>query len=454
VNAPSSHAEGQSSNASGNYSHAEGNSTVTVGSYSHAEGNATITAGTGAHAEGFTTSASGNYSHAEGHTTIASGPYAHASGYKATVSHSTAFAWQGSTGTFGESTYTSHGPGTYNINPVGGLGGFWIANTNLSSIINAKASHLDVTNTVLSLQSSGLTIYFAGNTASDVPPFRLATTVYANSTGTVYTTTTTGAAVTNNAYIAQWLTPSGMSLPPVLPGVVEVTAVVNVVDGVPNSTLWARAELYRYTDAGVYVDEIEEGTPVLLTEGGVDVTTTFTVPIANRVEMTGYRLGIRLKLVTPTTVAGTDTIGVKSEDQTLSRVQIPVNAASYALASDLVTSEFYDKELLVNSSGLTTTIPISPTYRAYKVVVTNSTDIVFGGISSLNLVGQFPTLDVRIIITNPAFAVTLPASGVGGVYYPEVIDLTTTIANTTHYLSVRPYATNDVMVTRWLYREP
>jgi hypothetical protein len=128
-----------------------------------------------------------------------------------------------------------------------------------------------------------------------------------------------------------------MNIPPLLPGVVEVRATINATDGAPNSVFYARAELYRYTQAGVYVDEIEEGQSLILTEGGVDVPTMFAVPVDTRYDMTGYRLGIRLKLVDGTTVAGTDTIIVKSEGATLSRAQIPINAASYQLAEAIVT---------------------------------------------------------------------------------------------------------------------
>jgi hypothetical protein len=54
-----------------------------------------------------------------------------------------ALAWSGDLLT---AEYNSHGPGTFNLNPVGGLSGFWIGETTLASLLNAKASYLDATN--------------------------------------------------------------------------------------------------------------------------------------------------------------------------------------------------------------------------------------------------------------------------------------------------------------------
>ena len=60
--------------------HAEGNNTIASGNYSHAEGDSTTASGDNSHAEGQSTTASGGYSHAEGNNTIASGNYSHAEG--------------------------------------------------------------------------------------------------------------------------------------------------------------------------------------------------------------------------------------------------------------------------------------------------------------------------------------------------------------------------------------
>ncbi|MBQ6341186.1 MAG: hypothetical protein IJI36_18775 [Kiritimatiellae bacterium] len=126
-----SHAEGANTSASGYHSHAEGANTSASGNYSHAEGSVTSASATGSHAEGASTSASGNYSHAEGSGTSAAAPGSHAEGKRASVTlhDDYAWCWQGvNTGTY----YNSHGPGTFNINPAGGIDGFWIGETNFT----------------------------------------------------------------------------------------------------------------------------------------------------------------------------------------------------------------------------------------------------------------------------------------------------------------------------------
>ncbi|MCY7521674.1 exosporium leader peptide, partial [Paenibacillus larvae] len=75
-----SHAEGNSTTASGIASHGEGNVTQAIGDQSHAEGNATQAIGADSHAEGSSTKAGGIASHAEGNATEASGLDSHAEG--------------------------------------------------------------------------------------------------------------------------------------------------------------------------------------------------------------------------------------------------------------------------------------------------------------------------------------------------------------------------------------
>lgn len=144
-----SHAEGSSTTASGVCAHAEGMGTTASGDYSHAEGDEARASGECAHAEGKATRAIGKCSHAEGHVTEADGDYAHAEGVNTSAgaegSHSAgcrahvpykhlyAFAWNGDP-TYGieeGEVYFSHGPGTYNINPIGGLEGFFIGDKTL-----------------------------------------------------------------------------------------------------------------------------------------------------------------------------------------------------------------------------------------------------------------------------------------------------------------------------------
>lgn len=107
ASAYASHAEGNSTTASGTYSHAEGGSTTASGSYSHAEGQSTQAttstsavvstttatyAGYWTHAEGNGTKASGVDSHAEGQSTTASSSQSHAEGYYTTASGSISHA--------------------------------------------------------------------------------------------------------------------------------------------------------------------------------------------------------------------------------------------------------------------------------------------------------------------------------------------------------------------------
>ena len=130
--------------ASGAYSHAEGVDATASGIYSHAEGFLTTASGDCSHAEGYYATASGNNSHAEGFLTTASGDCSHAEGYYAHTKKqdSSAFAWNGDeTRT---TPYESHGSGTFNINPVGGMDGFWIGEQTLASILTNKADKADI----------------------------------------------------------------------------------------------------------------------------------------------------------------------------------------------------------------------------------------------------------------------------------------------------------------------
>ena len=133
--------------ASGAYSHAEGVDATASGIYSHAEGFLTTASGNNSHAEGYYATASGNNSHAEGFLTTASGDCSHAEGYYAHTKKqdSSAFAWNGDeTRT---TPYESHGSGTFNINPVGGMDGFWIGEQTLASILTNKADKADISAT-------------------------------------------------------------------------------------------------------------------------------------------------------------------------------------------------------------------------------------------------------------------------------------------------------------------
>ena len=135
-----SFANGSYVTASFPHSHAEGSGTVASGDYSHAEGGGTIASGHFSHAEGVGTTAAGEESHAEGSNTIASGIGSHTDGISSLTRSGDqfAFAWNGDYER--PSPYTSHGPGTYNINPIGGLNGFYIGEQTLSAILANKAN--------------------------------------------------------------------------------------------------------------------------------------------------------------------------------------------------------------------------------------------------------------------------------------------------------------------------
>ena len=137
-------ANGVVTTASGDHSHAEGYITTASGHYSHAEGASTTSSGSHSHAEGAGTTSSGFFSHAEGCNTTASGDYSHAAGYMAKTRRvdDYAFAWNGDSEP--GRPYSSHGPGTFNINPAGGLGGFWIGEQTLAEILTNKADKADI----------------------------------------------------------------------------------------------------------------------------------------------------------------------------------------------------------------------------------------------------------------------------------------------------------------------
>ena len=105
-------AEGNNTEASGDYSHAEGNSTKATVGCSHSEGYSTEATGGSSHAEGFSTTASGSYSHAEGNSTTASGTSSHAEGEMTEAQGYTSHSEGSSTRAQGE---TSHSEGTGTI---------------------------------------------------------------------------------------------------------------------------------------------------------------------------------------------------------------------------------------------------------------------------------------------------------------------------------------------------
>ncbi|MBQ6338583.1 MAG: hypothetical protein IJI36_05495 [Kiritimatiellae bacterium] len=80
-------------------------------------------------AMGIFASAVGNYSCCEGFSSYSYGEYSHASGYGARANSKYSWIWQGRTD---KGVYDSHGEGTFNVNPVDGVDGFWIGETNFT----------------------------------------------------------------------------------------------------------------------------------------------------------------------------------------------------------------------------------------------------------------------------------------------------------------------------------
>ena len=148
---------------------ANGVSVFASGDNSHAEGFRTTASGDYSHAEGHDSTAFGDYSHAEGVSTTASGIYSHAEGYLAYTKKQDhyAFAWNGDiTRT---TPYESNGSGTFNINPAGGLNGFYIGEQTLPQVINtaiagkANLASLALEYSATSAYSVGAIVYHDGS---------------------------------------------------------------------------------------------------------------------------------------------------------------------------------------------------------------------------------------------------------------------------------------------------
>ena len=131
-------ADGLNVTANGYAAHAEGYLTTAAGTYSHAEGTGTTATGTSAHAEGNGTSAAGGFSHAEGYLTTAAGNYSHAEGYNSQTKTDDKYAYSWNGDETRTDPYVSHGQGTFNLNPVGGLDGIYVGEQKLSAVMATK----------------------------------------------------------------------------------------------------------------------------------------------------------------------------------------------------------------------------------------------------------------------------------------------------------------------------
>ena len=170
---PGSHAEGFQTTASGDYSHVEGDENGTTGRASHSEGFANASAGDFSHSEGSSNYVQGISAHVEGIGNSAIGNASHAAGSKASASNNFSYVWNGNSVV----NYYDIAAGTFNINPVGGLNGFYIGTLNLGSILNGYA-------TTGALNSATNTMW--QNTTSLVN--NATNVIWQNTTGLVYGT--------------------------------------------------------------------------------------------------------------------------------------------------------------------------------------------------------------------------------------------------------------------------
>lgn len=78
------------------------------------------------------------YSHAEGNATTALGSTSHAAGTKASALAARQYVWNGGTGEYGSALSAT--VGSFCVNPVGGLSGFYIGNKSLEQHLIDKGA--------------------------------------------------------------------------------------------------------------------------------------------------------------------------------------------------------------------------------------------------------------------------------------------------------------------------
>ena len=178
---------------------------VPVGEGSLANGISLNAEGYCSHAEGNSTKAIGKYSHAEGNDSIAMGYFSHAEGYSSQTrdgDHS-AFAWNGDiTRT---TRYTSHGAGTFNINPAGGLNGFYIGEQTLYTILTNKADKSSISATDPTFSNAVLAVGLNIDTNSIAVLNELAENFGGFPLGAGETATTVGGLLAALAAAVAWL---------------------------------------------------------------------------------------------------------------------------------------------------------------------------------------------------------------------------------------------------------
>lgn len=125
---------------SGRLSH--GQNVTNSGPYSFAGGECVKATGQDAFATGYYTEATGFCTVATGGRTKATGSYAEAHGQLAHSTNGRAWVWNGPRSD-SSPIYGSHGDGSWNINPAGGLSGAYVGETNLADHIAAAVAPVE-----------------------------------------------------------------------------------------------------------------------------------------------------------------------------------------------------------------------------------------------------------------------------------------------------------------------
>lgn len=133
-------------------------------------GNLTIT---GKVSNGYGTNANGYGSHAEGHYTIAGGVYSHADGYYSNATNSYSYVWNGDTSRGSSKRYGSRGNGTYCLNPVNDLYGFFIGTNNFQDAVRSLLVNTNEVVTEYQMEGSEARDVGAGKVTITNQPIRV-----------------------------------------------------------------------------------------------------------------------------------------------------------------------------------------------------------------------------------------------------------------------------------------
>ena len=229
---------------------AKGNKTaVTIGSREAGK-----TVGKHSLANGYEVTASGEHAHAEGCSTTAAGDYSHAEGFYAHTKEQDiyAFVWNGDGMRL--APYESHGSGTFNINPFGGLDGFFIGEQTLASILTNKADKDDISATNTTFSNAVLAVGLNIDTNSVAVLNEIASTFGGFPLGAGETATTVGGLLVALAAAVAWLKKNKADKEDVLPRYYSTS--LEVVDGV--------VTVPPYTNAGM----LSDGTAFTVAVGG------------------------------------------------------------------------------------------------------------------------------------------------------------------------------------------